>query len=65
MDCESNVPTDVANEYCTNLNDDFLDLFDVPIQQTRKYVVRHHDEPWQIAFGSGLQVCTHITFFRM
>ncbi|PWA75250.1 Leucine-rich repeat-containing protein [Artemisia annua] len=55
VDCESNVPTDVANEYCTNLNDDFLDLFDAPIQQTQKYVVRHHDEPWQKAFGSGLQ----------
>ncbi|PWA37409.1 phospholipase-like protein [Artemisia annua] len=55
LDCESNVPTDVANEYCTNLNDDFLDLFDAPIQKTQKYVVRHHHEPWQKAFGSGLQ----------
>ena len=64
MDGESNVPNDVVNEYCTNLNDDFLDLFDAPIQQSQKFVVRYHDQPWQKAFVRGFQVCTHITFFQ-
>ena len=57
----SNIETDLANEYCTNLNDDFLELFDGPIQQTQKYDVRDHHEAWQKAFGTGLQVCTPCT----
>ncbi|PWA46772.1 phospholipase-like protein [Artemisia annua] len=57
----SNVESDLANEYCTNLNDNFLNYFDAPIQQTQQYVVFDHHEPWQKYVGTGLQdVCPKV-----
>ena len=54
MEFGYNVESDLANEYCTHLNDKFLDLFDAPIQQTDQYVVF---DPIK-SVGTCLQVCT-------
>ena len=59
MELGANVDTDLANEYCTKLNDDFLNLFDGPSQPKHNIVVREHHEPWKKAFGINIQVCTH------
>ncbi|PWA45732.1 phospholipase-like protein [Artemisia annua] len=50
----ANVESDLANEYCTDLNDNFLNLYD-------EYVVSDHHYPWQKSVGAEIQdVCPKV-----
>ena len=60
MDTGCNADSDLANEYCTDLNDGFLNLFDAPIQQTQQFVVFDHQDPWPKTVGPTFQVCIPI-----